>query len=324
MRKSKKLNNAERLEISILLEKRYSHRAIARAMTRSPNTISEEITRNSVRGIYDPKKAHAKARVRARGRRFEWRKINENHALRSYIIRGLARHWNPDEISGRMKRDRKPFLVSKTAIYEWLYSVRGQRYCPLLYSQRYQKKRRKSKKARVMIPARKSIAERPLGATHRTRYGHWEGDAVVSGMRGSGALAVTQERKSRFIKGALVRSLSPLPYAGALNRMTRRAKCLSWSFDNGQENRNHQSLEAKAFFCDPYSSWQKGGVENANKMIRRYFPKGTNFAHVTQPQVDRIISLINHKPRKILNYKTALEVASAVGVIITKTKEEVS
>lgn len=319
MKQSKKLNKAERLEISILLAKQYSHRAIAKAMERSPNTISEEIKRNSVKGVYDPKKAQAKARVRLKYRRFQWRKINQDDALRTYIIRGLRKHWNPDEISGKMNEDGEPFFASKTAIYEWLYGARGQRYCPLLYSRRYRPKKRKSKKARTMIPARISITERPLGATNRSRYGHWEGDAVVSGKRGRGALAVGSERRSRLVLAHLVRSLSPRLYVQTLGQMTKRCLVKTWSFDNGIENKKHQSLDAPAFFCEPYSSWQKGGVENVNKMIRRYLPKGTNFAKVEQSQIDRIVEIINNKPRKILKYKTALEVASAAGVIQLET-----
>lgn len=315
MRKSKKINQSERLEISILLGREYSHRAIAKAMARSPNTISAEIARNSVKGVYDPKKAEAKARNKLRLRRFQWRKINQNDSLRMYVIRGLRKHWNPDEISGKMKEDGEPFFASKTAIYEWLYSARGQRYCPLLYSHRYFPKKRKPKKARVMIPARISIEMRPLGASNRTRYGHWEGDAMVSGLRGTGALAVGSERKSRLVRAHIVRSLSPKPYARTLEQMTKDCLVKTWSFDNGIENKDHQSLVAPAFFCDSYSSWQKGGVENANKMIRRYLPKGTNFAKVSQERVDRIIGIINDKPRKILGYKTAREVARAVGVI---------
>lgn len=315
MRKSKKINNTERSEISILLAKGYRHRAIGRAMERSHNTISDEIRRNSVNGVYDPKKAQAKARTRLTYRRFQWRKINHDDDLRSYIIRRLRKHWNPDEISGRMREDREPFFASKTAIYEWLYSAWGQRYCPLLYSRRYHPKKRKPKKPRVMIPARKSITERPQGATNRTRYGHWEGDAVVSGLRGSGALAVASERKSRLVRAHVVRSLRPVPYARTLDQMTKGCLVNSWSFDNGIENKEHQSLVAPAFFCEPYSSWQKGGVENANKMIRRYLPKGTNFARVKQSQLDWIVNMINDKPRKILGYKTAREVARAAGVI---------
>ncbi len=315
MRKSSKIKQLERSEISILLSKGYSCRAIARVMARSPNTISAEIVRNTVGGVYDSKKAEAKARVRLRYRRFQWRKINQDDELRLYIIRGLRKHWNPDEISGKMREDGEPFFASKTAIYEWLYSARGQRYCPLLYSKRYLPRKRKPKKARVMIPGRISIEMRPQGATNRTRYGHWEGDAMVSGLRGTGALAVGSERKSRLVRAHVVRSLSPKPYARTLEQMTKGCLVKTWSFDNGIENREHESLAAPAFFCDSYSSWQKGGVENANKMIRRYLPKGTNFAKVSQETVDRIISIINEKPRKILGYKTAREVARAVGVI---------
>ena len=92
-------------------------------------------------------------------------------------------------------------------------------------------------------------------------------------------------------------------------------KTLSITFDNGIENKQHRGLGVSTFFCEPYSSWQKGGVENANKMIRHYFPKGTNFRLVSQKKVDEAIAIINNKPRRILGYKTALEVASACGII---------
>jgi len=290
-------------------------------MVRSPNTISEEIKRNSVGGMYDPRKAEIKARVKLKDRRFQWRKINQHDGLRQYIITGLEQGWNPDEISGRMRDDQEPFYASKTAIYEWLYSARGQRYCRLLYSQRYRPKPRKAKRARVMIPERKPLSMRPKGAANRSRYGHWEGDAIVSGLRGTGGAAVASERKSKLIRAKVVPSLSPKPYARTLGSLTKDCHVRSWSFDNGIENRAHRQLKAPAFFCDPYSSWQKGGVENANKLIRRYLPKGTNFAKVKQFELDRVVSLINNKPRKILKYKTALEVASAVGVVQLQRKE---
>jgi len=317
MKNAKKITKAERLEISILLAKKYSYRAIARAQERSPNSISYEIKENSTSGIYDPIKAHSKAMVDRKYRRHQWSKIRANPKLEKYVIAKLHAHWNPDEIAGAMREARRSLRISKTAIYEWLYSVWGQRYCHLLYSERYRKKPRKPKKARTMIPARISIEMRPRGATNRTRYGHWEGDAVVSGKLGKGALAVASERKSRLIRATVVRSLSPAPYAQTLNQMIADMKQKSWSFDNGLENKKHQELNDPAFFCDPYSSWQKGGVENANKMIRRYLPKGTNFAKVSQEKVDRIVSIINNKPRKILGYKTALAVARAVGLVLT-------
>jgi IS30 family transposase len=176
MKKKGKLTKAERFEISILLEKGYSHRKIGEAMGRSPNTVSYEVKTNSVKGVYDPLKADRKARERKRASKFQWRKIDEDKALREYIVLKLRAHWNPDEISGKMREDQEPFFASKTAIYEWLYGARGQRYCHYLYSNRYQKKPRKTKKtSRVMIPDRVSLGERFLGATNRTRYGQLRG-----------------------------------------------------------------------------------------------------------------------------------------------------
>jgi IS30 family transposase len=171
MENKQKLSRAERLEIRILLERKYSHRALARALGRSPNTISYEVKENSVNGAYDPLKADRKARTRKKDAKFQWKKIDHDTALREYIIAGLEKHWNPDEISGRMKEDREPFYASKTAIYEWLYSARGQIHCRHLYQARYRKKpRKKNKTDRVMIPDRISITERSHGADNRSRY----------------------------------------------------------------------------------------------------------------------------------------------------------
>lgn len=317
MRKASKLKKSERSEISILLERGYSMRAIGKALNRSPNTISYEVKENSTLGVYDPIKAQAKARVDARKRRYQWAKITQNTELERCVIQGLEKHWNPDEISKRMRLERKPWYASKTAIYDWLRSNRGQRYCPLLYSKRYRRKPRVKKIERVMIPERTPIQSRPVGASHRTRYGHWEADAVVSCRGGTGALAVAAERKSRLVLAQKVSRLSPGKYADTLTGMLECAKVESITFDNGQENREHQRLETDTFFCDPYSSWQKGTVENANKMIRRYLPRGTNFADVPQSYVDQAIRIINNKPRKILGYRTALEVASASGVLLS-------
>ena len=98
-------------------------------------------------------------------------------------------------------------------------------------------------------------------------------------------------------------------------KMLQDKKTLSITRDNGIENIYHAETPIPSFFCEPYSSWQKGGIENANKLIRRFFPKGTDFRFVTQKEVDEAIFLINNKPRKILKYKTALEVACAAGII---------
>ena len=95
-----------------------------------------------------------------------------------------------------------------------------------------------------------------------------------------------------------------IEHLAADRTMFEDMKTLSVSRDNGIENREHEALGIPSFFCDPYSSWQKGGIENANKMLRRYFPKGTDFSEVSQGEVDRAVRLINEKPRRILGYRS--------------------
>jgi transposase, IS30 family len=317
MTKKPKLKLVDRLEIKILLDKGYSYRAIARSMGRSPNTISYEVEVNGGMFGYSPVNANIYARTRKKDTRKEWSKIEHIPDLKTHVIEGLEKHWNPDEISGRMKKEKKSWYISKTAIYEWLRSIQGQQYCINLYSKRYHKKKHAKKTERMMIPNRVSIEKRFLGADNRTRYGHWERDSIVSRKGCSGGLSVGYERKARLITATKVVSMSTFEHMEAIQRQSNIYKTLSITFDNGIENKQHQTLGVPTFFCEPYSSWQKGGVENGNKMIRRYFPKGTNFRKISQRKIDEVISIINNKPRKILGYKTALEVARACGIIKT-------
>lgn len=313
--KKPKLTSSERLEIEILLSKNYSYRAIARSLCRSPNSISYEVEMNGGIFGYNAKRAQQYARTRKKNTRREWSKIEGNPEIRAYVIKGLEDHWNPDEIAGRMRLEKKPWYASKTAIYEWLRSIYGQRYCMYLYTRRYTKKKRVKKTERVMIPDRVSIHQRFLGADHRSRYGHWEYDTIVSRKGCTGGVSVGVERKSRFVVATLVKSMSTLEHMEVIQVHVSAYKTLSSTFDNGIENKAHQSLRIPTFFCDSYSSWQKGSVENVNKMIRRYVPKGTNFREISQRLIDHAVFLINNKPRKILGYKKALEVARTCGII---------
>lgn len=315
MTKKPKLKSVDRLEIKILLDKGYSLRAIARSLGRSPNTISYEVEVNGGVVGYNPQNAQMYARTRKKDSKLQWKKIEENPTLKAFIVEKLTEHWNPDEIAGYMKRKKMKTYVSKNTIYRWLYSGRGQQYCDLLYSRRYTQKKRVKKTERVMIPARVPLEQRPKGATNRTRYGHWEDDTVVSRKGCSGGLSTGSERKSRLVTATVVASMSTTEHMEAIHKQTQKYKTLSITFDNGIENKQHTILGIPTFFCEPYASWQKGGVEHANKMLRYFFPKGTNFRKVSQKQVDEAVAVINNKPRKILGYKTALEVASACGII---------
>lgn len=318
MKKAPKLSDTERSEIGILLTKGYSHRDIARVLGRSPNTVSGEVRRNSSRGSYVVALAKRKAYYRRKYAKYQGKNIQENPELRAYVIAGLKAHWNPDEIAGAMKATGQPFYASKTSIYEWLRSEWGQAYCGYLYSKRHRVVRRQPKLKHPMIPDRVGIQDRPKGATRRSRYGHWEGDTIVSGKAtGSpAALVVAVERKSRLVAARKIPNLKPTSFNQAVKSVQEAgAKLLSLTLDNGFENRAHHGLGIPTYFCDPYSSWQKGTVENANKMIRRYLPKGMDLASVTPARLQAIIQIINNKPRKILGYKSALEMAREKGVL---------
>ena len=309
------LTRTERLEIGILIRKKYSIRSIAKEMKRSPNTVHYEIRENSTNDIYDPIKAHAKARLRKRMRRLEWSKIERNTTLKAFIIKKLKEHWNPDEIAGYLKRAKIEQYVSKTAIYLWLRTARGERYCYYLYSKRTYVKKRKPKAKRVIIPNRVGILRRTAGAHNRSRYGHMENDTIVSKKGCPGGMSVHQERKSRIVVSIKVSSMRPSEHRKVANRVYEVIDAKSSTMDNGIENREHEQFGVPTYFCDAYSSWQKGSVENVNKMLRRYFPKGTDFRKVSQKQINRACAIINKKPRKILGYRSSLEVARRAGII---------
>ncbi len=332
------LCNAERSEIEILLGRNCSIREIAKALGRSPNTISREIIVNSVTnsrtGVleYSATKAKQKSRASRRSRRYQSSKISTNPKLEDFIVSKLAppNDWSPKEIAGhlRLQQSELPAVTAKT-IYSWLYSSRGQRYCEYLYSKRYRPKPRHPKASREMIPNRVSIHERPPEIELRSELGHLEFDSVVSAKPFSRpvsthALAVVQERNTRLLGAAVVPSLRPATYAQTIVGLVEGIGVKSFTTDNGIENKHHEAITASTgatvYFTDPYSSWQKGTVENGNKMLRRYFPKGTNFAKVNQESVDEAIRRINNKPRAILGFKSALQCAQEKGLFL----EEVS
>jgi IS30 family transposase len=323
----KHLNQKERDRIQDMLDHDVDEAEIARIIGRHKSTIGREILRNKrVRGDipvinkqqYQATSADHKAYTRRHYADYQGKIIQEDDKLREYVIQGLKDHWNPDEIAGKMKVDKLPFYASKTTIYEWLYSEWGQPYCQYLDSRQYKPKKRGLKTERHMIPDRVSITERSQAATDRTEYGHHEADTIVSGKRtgSTAALAVDVERKARFISARKLPNLKPKTFNKAMRSINKQLTTVkSCTYDNGQENRLYAVLGVPSFFCDPYSSWQKGGVENANRMIRRYLPKGTDMATVSPQRLARIISIINNKPRKILGYKSALQVMTERGLL---------
>ncbi len=170
-----------------------------------------------------------------------------------------------------------------------------------------------------MIPDRVGLDKRPIGVSDRIESGHFEGDTVVSARGGSGAVSVLIERKSRFLSVRKLRSMSPSENLLKIRDMSETMHMKTLTMDNGIENKKHSLFGMPTYFCDPYSSWQKGRVENVNRMLRRYFPKGTDFANISQRRIDHVVDLINKKPRKVLGYRSAYEVALEHGVLLRES-----
>jgi IS30 family transposase len=320
----------DRDRIKALRDDGFSLRKIGRTLGLSHTTISRELrrgrrsshTQHGQAYNYEPLVAHHKAYLRRKYANYQGKKIETDTELRGYVIGGLKAGWNPDEISGHMKRTRQPFYASKTAIYEWLYSAYGQPYCQYLARARYRpKRRRRGLKPGLTISGRRPITERPAGATNRSRYGHWEGDTIVSGKyrHSTASLVVATERKTRYVVAGLIPNLAGETFSSRLSQILDGKYVRSMTLDNGVENHAHQAFTratgAATFFCDPYSSWQKGGVEHANKMIRGYIPKGSDLSDYDQAYINYIVRRINNKPRRCLGYKSAVELAVEKGVI---------
>ncbi len=321
-RKYKQISQNERDRIEILIKKGHKQKEIAMVLKRNPSTITREIKRNSRKkriigkGFipikYDSGYAQLNFRNRERSAKYQFSKISRNDELREYIIKKLKKDWNPDVISGRMREEKKIFYVSKSAIYDWFKTPTGERYEKYLYSARNRRigrKRNKKKNTpkKEMIPNRVSISERP---DISEEYGNWEGDTIVSGKKtnSKASLSVGVERKSIFLEMNKIPNLKPKIFIRSLEKIERKYVAKSFTLDNGVENKQHEKLRAPVFFCDPYSSWQKGKVEGMNKMIRRYIKKGDDISKYSNKYIKKVENLLNNMPRKSLGYKTPLEV----------------
>lgn len=307
------LSPEERVEIAVLKDKGYSLRSIAKAMKRSHSSLSRELKRNEVSGTYEATKAQHKAYVSRKYSKYQGMKVADHSELEKYIQEKLKKHWTPEQIAGRLRDEASLPYVSRTGIYKYLYSSYGQKYCEYLPSKRYRPKRRKEKKAeREMIPNRVGIEERPEEVNGKEVFGHYEADTVVSKRNtGKAALCVLEERLTRKICIKRIPSMRPEKNNKALKQMSKNLPIKTLTLDNGIENKHHEKLSKKLkisiFFCNPYSSWEKGAVENTNGRIRRFFPKGTDFSKVHPASIAKVQRILNNTPRKCLNYKTPNE-----------------
>jgi IS30 family transposase len=314
------LTLCEREEISRGLRAQLSLRAIARQLHRAPSTISREVRRNGGRIGYRATRSDQAAWDRAL--RPRPCKLACRRALCRTISLKLQRKWSPQQIAGWLKRkhpDDEHRRVSHETIYRSLFiQARGVLKKELLAHLRASRTIRRSRHASLkrdglgQIRDAVSIRERPASVEDRAVPGHWEGD-LIAGSRNS-YIATLVERHSRYVllvkvpnkdTGSVVAAL--ISQAKKLPKELRRS--LTW--DRGKELADHKRLtlatDLRVYFCDPNSPWQRGTNENTNRLLRQYFPKGTDLSAHSQAQLDAVARELNERPRKTLNYHSPAE-----------------
>lgn len=296
----------ERNELSILRTKGYSLRAIARVMEKSPSSVSRELRRNAVRGMYDPRKATHKAYVRRKYSKYQGMKIRQRPELERYVTMHLVRHWSPEQIAGRWNREHE-YTLHYNAIYKYLRSIYGLPYAKYLRrSRRWPSGRRSRYMHRQSVSRRIFIDARPKIVNQRRRIGDFEGDTLGVPKRSRETLAALLDRKSRYL---LAQRIARVGLAmDAFKRMTAAIRPLTFTFDNGVENARYEELGVPTYFCHPFSSWEKGSLEHAFKLLREFIPKKSVLAKYTDAEIDLFVSLLNQRPRKCLRYQTPCEI----------------
>jgi len=320
----KHLSIYERDLIAVFKSQGKSLRGIARALHRDPGTLCRELKRNAppIRtGYY---LAH-KAQARADGRACESRthKRLKNDLIRRYVEGRIRKGWSPELTAGRLKIRHPDLSISHEAIYQWIYADAWHLIPFLVRAQRARKHRGYSRRhQKTHIPDRVSIRQRPPAVLTRHRIGHWETDTAVS-RRSPQALQVTVERKTRYARLAKLPKKGAHEMSTALTRRLSRvpkAMRLSITYDNGSENTDHghtnHVLGTRSYFCEPYHSWERGTVENTIGLVRRFFPKKTDFATISKNKILSVERWLNNRPRKCLGFKTPAEAFKAAGVAL--------
>ena len=311
------LRLAEREDISRGIASGSSLREIASGLGRAASTVSREVMRHGGRSAY---RAHdADSQAWESGLRPKRCLLAGNRKLRNMVASKLVMDWSPEQISGWLKMqypDDESMRVSHETIYRSLFiQARGVLKKELMEHLRSKRRMRRSRHATVRDQSRGqivdalSIRERPAEVEDRAVPGHWEGD-LLSGAKNS-YIATLVERHSRFAMLVKVPSKDTEAVVAALSRHVRKLpaalrRSLTW--DRGLEMAKHKAFtvatNVKVYFCDPQSPWQRGTNENTNRLVRQYFPRGTDLSPISQAQLDQVSLRLNQRPRKTLGFQT--------------------
>ena len=305
------LSLEERHYIEVQQKEGVSQNKIAKALGRSQGTLSRELGRNTGQRGYRHKQAHGKAKERHQEKP---KLIKLTDHIKRRIECDIRDDWSPEQVAGRLEQEGTIKLHHET-VYQFILKDKrtgGTLYKHLRHQGKTYRKRYGSAHNRTGIPNRVGIEQRPVVANERARVGDWEADTII-GKNHKGAIATMDERKTKLrvavplpgkkakaVKQAMVSSLKPLK---------KFVKTIT--YDNGKEFVEHEAV-ARALACDsyfatPYHSWERGQNENANGLLRQYFPKAMELDKVSEREVIIAVDKLNNRPRKCLGYKTPYE-----------------
>ena len=312
----------ERKYLQQLLSEKKSFREIARILGRSPSSISREVRRN--RSKWRPHRQPdnpfwyncwraQNLYIRRRREQIRMGLVPGSDAW-NYIVSGLEKYWSPEAICGRWHVEhpgKRPLCAS--TIYRYIYQKKFPKISVKTHLRRRGKRFYPRNSNYNIIQPGRIIPEWPEEIRLRARIGDWEGDTVYGGI-GKGFLVTQVDRRSRFLRAGLLAKRDALLTKDVICQILKGLPVRSISLDNGSEFAAFRALEkelnAPVYFAEPHKPWQRGTNENTNDMLRFFFPKGFDFRTITQSDVDEVVDLINHRPRKCLNWRSPAEVFS--------------
>lgn len=324
MKQFKRLSGKEREEISRRLACGEIQAGIARALGRSPGTISREIRGGGCnRHTYRAGKAERRAQRQATARKAGKRKLAVNESLWRYVVAKLRLQWSPDQIAKTLVREYPMDTIMHIApdtIYTTVYVLpKGALKKELLSCLRRKHKRRYHRRSAIQSINQRKLADmvlidkRPPAVNERVVPGHWEGDLLIGKNRQSALGSLTERTTRTLILVPLKNRTAPevrKAFAKELKKLPQQMR-LTLTYDQGREMAEHRlftkQTNMQVYFAHPASPWERGTNENTNGLIRQYFPKGTNFSKISRREIKWAQNRLNGRPRKVLDYQTPYE-----------------
>lgn len=287
---------------------------IADYIGRDKSVVSREIKRNSDgrNGLYKAVLAQSKAEKRHQKKT---KYCRFNTTVQTNILHYLQQDYSPEQIVGRAALEGE-LMVSHERIYQYIWKDKrtgGKLYKHLRTKGKRYRKRNHSKDNRGLITNRVDISKRPEIVDEKMRFGDLEIDLVI-GKNHKGALLTINDRATGMLFMGKIESKEAQAVETKTIQLLEQWKPLLHTItsDNGKEFANHQKLSEKLnidyYFAKPYHSWERGANENLNGLVRQYFPKKSNFESITQEQINRVVNILNNRPRKRFGFKSPNEV----------------